>query len=232
MLYRYETHCHANLCSKCAHSSPQELVQAYKAAGFAGLVLTDHFIHGYTSVDQSLPWPERMNQYYQAYLDAKAIGDQLDFDVIFGIEHAYGGGQEVLVYGIDLQFLLEHPQIETASLEEFSRLVHEYGGILIQAHPYRRPCTPAIACYLDAVEIQNCHPRQINRNELAVEYAKDHGLLGISGSDCHQKVDIGRGGILVETLPEDLFAAEELEAYAGRKLRLCENCRKQLKEEK
>lgn len=186
MLYRYETHCHANSCSKCAHSSPTEMVRAYKAAGFAGLVLTDHFIHGYTSVDQTLPWNERMQCYYNAYLEAKAEGDKLDFDVIFGIEHAHGGGQEVLVYGIDLDFLLAHPEIETASLEEFAALVHSAGGILIQAHPYRYGGweVPVRLDLVGGIEVYNAGNESL-KNHMALQKAMENPCILTAGADSH-----------------------------------------------
>lgn len=198
MLYRYETHCHANLCSKCAHSTPAEMVRAYKNAGFAGLVLTDHFIHGYTSVDQSLPWQARMQRYFDAYLQARAEGDKLDFDVIFGIEHAHGGGQEVLVYGIGLDFLLDHPQIETASLEEFAALVHSAGGILIQAHPYRYggwevPLRPDLT---DGIEVYNAG-NDAWKNRMALQKAQQFGCMVTAGADSHAAWEerVGTAGI-------------------------------------
>lgn len=198
MLYRYETHCHANLCSKCAHSTPAEMVRAYKNAGFAGLVLTDHFIHGYTSVDQSLPWQARMQRYYEAYLQARAEGDKLDFDVIFGIEHAHGGGQEVLVYGIGLDFLLDHPQIEAASLEEFAALVHSAGGILIQAHPYRYggwevPLRPDLT---DGIEMYNAG-NDAWKNRMALQKAQQFGCMVTAGADSHAAWEerVGTAGI-------------------------------------
>ena len=185
-MYRYETHCHANLCSKCAHSTPAEMVLAYKNAGFAGLVLTDHFIHGYTRVEAALPWPERMQCYYDAYLQAKAEGDKLDFDVIFGIEHAYGGGLEVLVYGIDLEFLLTHPEIETASLEALAMLVHSAGGILIQAHPYRYggweiTLRPDL---IDGIEVYNAG-NDPQKNRMALQKAQEFGCIITAGADSH-----------------------------------------------
>ena len=185
-MYRYETHCHANLCSKCAHSTPAEMVRAYKDAGFAGLVLTDHFIHGYTCVDGALPWKERMQCYYDAYLQAKAEGDKLDFDVIFGIEHAHGGGQEVLVYGIGLEFLLAHPEIETASLEEFAALVHAAGGILIQAHPYRYGGweVPVRLDLVDGIEVYNAG-NQAQNNRMALEKAQERPCILTAGADSH-----------------------------------------------
>lgn len=198
MLYRYETHCHENLCSRCAHSSPEEMVRAYKDAGFAGLILTDHFIHGYTSVDQSLPWNERMQHYYNAYLQAKAEGDRLDFDVIFGIEHAHGGGQEVLVYGIDLDFLLAHPEIETASLDEFSALVHQAEGLLIQAHPYRYGDweVPLRLDLVDGIEVYNAG-NEAQKNRMALQKAQEKPCILTAGADSHATWEerVGSAGI-------------------------------------
>jgi predicted metal-dependent phosphoesterase TrpH len=137
MMYKYETHCHSSQCSRCGRSTSQELVKAYYEAGYAGLVLTDHFIFGNTAVPRDLPWETRMQCYYDAYLDACKAAEGLDFDVIFGIEHAYGDGKEVLIYGIDLSFLLSNPDIPELTLDELVDRVHAYGGIVVQAHPYR-----------------------------------------------------------------------------------------------
>lgn len=162
------------------------MVQAYKEAGFTGLVLTDHFIHGYTNVKQTLPWPERMQCYYNAYWEAKIEGDKLDFDVIFGIEHAYGGGQEVLVYGIDLEFLQAHPEIETATLEEFTALVHNVGGILIQAHPYRYGGweVPVRLDLVDGIEVYNAG-NEPQKNRMALQKAAERTCILTAGADSH-----------------------------------------------
>ena len=133
MPFLYETHCHCAQCSKCAHSTAADMVRAYHSAGYAGLVLTDHFIFGNTAVPKDLPWEERMHRYYDAYLEAKAEGHKLDFDVIFGIEHFYGGGKEILFYGIDLAFLLNNPDIPDISIDTLVSRVHAAGGIAIHA---------------------------------------------------------------------------------------------------
>jgi predicted metal-dependent phosphoesterase TrpH len=203
MRYRYETHCHSSRCSRCAHSTPAELVKAYSGKGFAGLVLTDHFVHGNNCVDPSLPWEKRMQCYYDAYLEAKEAAKDLDFDVLFGIEHAYGGGLEVLCYGIDLDFLLNNADIPQLDIQEFARRVHSYGGILIHAHPYRNGGQPTTPAALDGVEVLNANYHQDNRNDLALAFALENDLLQTSGSDCHSPMHVGNGGILVETLPEN-----------------------------
>lgn len=198
MLYRYETHCHSSRCSRCAHSTATELVQAYHAKGFAGLVLTDHFIHGNNCVDPSLPWEQRMQCYYDAYLEAKEAAEPLDFDVLFGIEHAYGGGLEVLCYGIDLDFLISNPDIPQLEIQAFSQRVHEYGGILIHAHPYRwaGPELQLPMDHLDGIEVFNAG-NPPDKNLLARQLADHTGVIQTSGSDLHHidEPKLGTAGI-------------------------------------
>lgn len=198
MAYLYETHCHCCQCSRCAHSTSEELVRAYHTAGYAGLVLTDHFILGNTAIDRSLPWDTQMRLYHDAYLQAKDLGDTLDFDVIFGIEHACEGA-EYLCYGIDLPFLLAHPEIPDLPLDRFSHLVHEYGGILIQAHPFRwAPAgTPLRTDLIDGIEVYNAgNSPEANRN---AQNAIQGSMILTSGGDIHLATDqrIGTAGILL-----------------------------------
>ena len=203
MYYLYETHCHGSQCSACAKSLSQDMVYAYQKAGYAGMVLTDHFIYGNTAVSRSLPWEQRMQAYYDAFLDAKAVGDALDFDVIFGFEHWYGSGKEMLVYGIDLDFLLEHPEIPQLSIDAFAELVHQGGGLLIQAHPYREryyisgdvPIRPDL---VDGIEVYNAWngPGE-NAKALALEQTGEFIYTG--GGDTHADWDkmVGAAGILL-----------------------------------
>lgn len=196
MIYRYETHCHSSQCSRCAHSSAQELVRAYQRAGFSGLVLTDHFILGNTAVDRTLPWEEQMRQYESAYLDAVKEAAPLDFDVIFGFEHACEGA-DYLCYGITPDILRSHPEIPKLSLQQFADLVHSNGGVLIQAHPYRwcPAGTPLRLELLDGIEVYNAGNASI-ANAAAREAAKEQMIL-TSGGDIHIATDakIGTAGI-------------------------------------
>ena len=203
MYYLYETHCHGSQCSACAKSPTQDMVRAYREAGYAGMVLTDHFIYGNTAVSRSLPWEQRMQAYYDAFLDAKAVGDALDFDVIFGFEHWYGSGKEMLVYGIDLDFLLEHPQIPELSIDEFADLVHENGGLLVQAHPYRRryyirdevTIRPDLVVGIEVYNAWNSP----GENPEALELAKTGEFIYTCGGDTHADWDkmVGAAGSLL-----------------------------------
>ncbi len=213
MLYRYETHCHGSQCSACARSTAQELVEAYHQAGFAGLVLTDHFIFGNTAVSRSLPWKDRMSAYYDAYLQAREAGRRLDFDVIFGIEHAYGHGKEVLLYGIGLDFLLENPDIPEISLEELVRRVHGWGGVVVQAHPYRnRPYVDMTVeprwDLVDGVEVCNLGNLP-GEDRKALVRAGQGNYFFTCGGDIHRADDprLGRTGI---ALPYRIHDEQEL----------------------
>lgn len=222
--YLYETHCHTCWGSGCGVSTPQEMASAYYNAGYAGMIFTDHFLRGNSAVPREWPWKEKMERYYSVYLAAKEWAEGKDFDVLFGIEHAYGHGKEVLTYGIDLEFLLRHPDIDRLPLSEYSRLVHEWGGFISMAHPYRDRDYIDMSVgpepeYLDALEVYNFHNHP-EENEQAVELARKTGLPGTSGGDVHIYTDQGitRAGI---ALPRRARTGEELvEALRSRDYRL------------
>lgn len=202
MLYRYETHCHCSQASLCARNTAQEMVQAYYDAGYAGLVLTDHFIFGNTAVDRNLPWDARMRCYWDAYLQAKEAAEGLDFDVIFGIEHAYGDGKEMLIYGVELDFLLANPDFPEITIDEIARRVHEAGGVVIQAHPYRDRWYVNMAVgprtdLIDGIEVYNAgNKRQEDIQALALAQSGDYIIT--SGGDIHISADphVGCAGVL------------------------------------
>lgn len=201
--YRYETHCHSSQCSRCARSTAQELVRAYHRAGYAGLVLTDHFIFGNSCVDRTLPWQTQMECYYNAFLDARKEAESLDFDVIFGIEHAYGDGKEVLIYGIDLSFLLANPDIPEITLDELVRRVHACGGIVIQAHPFRNRHYVNMAVgprsdLVDGIEVYNAGNAP-GEDLQALALSREKDCIVTCGGDIHTASDprIGAAGIIL-----------------------------------
>ena len=199
--YLYETHCHTAWCSACALSSPQDLAQAYYRQGYAGIIITDHFLLGNSAVDRSLPWDQKVQAYYNAYLAARDWASGKDFDVLFGLEHNYGNGKEVLTYGIDLDFLLAHPDIHLLPLSVYADLVHQAGGYLSMAHPFRDRNYINMAVgpqpeYLDAVEVFNFFNKP-EENERALAYAQETGLPGTSGGDVHSfdSPGLGQAGV-------------------------------------
>ena len=189
-MYLYEMHQHTNVCSACGAISPEELIPAMKAEGYAGLVITEHFYHGNTAIRRNMPWEDFAAAYEACYRRAKAVGEQYDFDVLFGIEEGVGGCKEVLLYGLTPDFVYAHPEMRDCDLAHLSRIVREAGGLLFQAHPFRvrdyipRPWETLDPTLLDGVEIYNaCNPPLDNLR--AVKWAEDNGLPTIAGSDRH-----------------------------------------------
>lgn len=192
--YAYETHMHTCQGSKCGHATGAEMAEAYKAAGYTGIIITDHFIYGNTKPDRDLPWKEWVNEYCKGYEDAKARGDEIGLDVYFGWEAGYNG-TEFLIYGLDKQWLLDHEEIKDATIPEQFELVHRYGGIVIQAHPFREesyiPEVRLFPEYVDGVEAINAahyhhsYPTQFVFNERAKAYAREYDFPVTAGSDMH-----------------------------------------------
>ena len=107
-----------------------------KERGYDGIFITDHFFHGNTRPSRELSWPEYVDAYMKGYEEAKRAGDAIGFKVFFGIEENFEG-DEFLIYGVDKQFLLDHPTIPHWTREEMIKWVHEAGGAVMQAHPFR-----------------------------------------------------------------------------------------------
>ena len=194
-MFLYEMHQHTAGCSACAIISPADAVRHLKAHGFAGMVLTNHFYHGNTGIRRQMPWADFVRAFEVAWLEAKAAGDALDFDVLFGMEEGIGDGKELLLYGIEPAFFYDHPELRDAHQEKeygayLSRLVREAGGLVYQAHPFRvreyilRPWEPLLVEWLDGVEGYNAGNSSLD-NARAVQYATQNGLPMIAGTDAH-----------------------------------------------
>lgn len=194
--YIYETHLHTRQGSACARCSGKEMAIACKEAGYSGIVVTEHFFYGNSCINRRLPWANWIEEFCKGYEDAKKQGDRIGLQVFFGWEAGYQG-TEFLIYGLDKGWLLEHPEIKDASVEEQFSLVHEGGGMIIHAHPFREELyIPEIRLfpeYVDGVEGVNsthsCTTSKTHNNpiydERAQEYARRNKLPMTAGSDIH-----------------------------------------------
>ena len=136
MGYLYETHMHTCQASACSDTPGHEYILRYMDEGYAGIIITDHFFRGNCRVPKDLPWTERIHQFCSGYEDALNEGLRHNFPVFFGWEENFEG-DEYLIYGLDKQWLLEHPEMEHWTREEQFSAVHKDGGCIIQAHPFR-----------------------------------------------------------------------------------------------
>lgn len=202
--YLYDTHVHTKQGSACAKSSGAEMAEAYKKAGYSGIIITDHFFYGNTAIDRKLKWDKWVEEYCRGYEEALKRGKQIGLQVFFGWESGYQG-TEFLIYGLDKKWLLEHPQIKDATIEEQYQLIKKEGGIVIHAHPYREEAyiqsIRLFPEYVDGVEVMNaCHSNQkskahynLSYDELAYQYAKKHNFIMTAGSDMHVTDLLGGG---------------------------------------
>ena len=216
-LYRYETHLHTVEGSACGMTPGREYPAIFKARGYDGIFITDHFFHGNTRPSRDLPWPEYVEAYMKGYEEAKKAGDEIGFKVFFGIEENFEG-DEFLLYGIDKEFLLAHPEVPHWTREEMIRAVHEAGGAVMQAHPFRdRDYIKKIHLYTEDIEgIEGINTANTaNDNLAALCYAEHFDLMIQAGSDTHFKwnIDAGNGGILYS---EPILSEKD---YAERLLR-------------
>ena len=191
MFYKYDIHVHCKDGSPCARNdTARDMARAYANGGYAGFVLTDHFYKSHIMADGS--YKNGVMKNYNAYLEAKDEGEKCGIKVLFGIEFRYNG-DDFLTYGIDLDFLLKNEDIFDIDFAEYSRRVHEAGGIIIQAHPFRNGNRPIViqVPYVDAIEIFNASHSDTDShypayyNDLAELLAKKMGIIGTAGSDTH-----------------------------------------------
>ena len=193
-------HIHSQPCSGGGDEIEKHIDELLRK-GFAGMVITNHFYRGDTRIDRALPWGEFVAEYEKDFERARTYAKDKDFDVLFGIEEHIQEGNEVLVYGITPAFLRDRPQLKTVGVAEYAALVHEVGGLLYQAHPYRdrfyisHPYPFEEIALLDGVESYNA-ANQSEWNDKAEEFAVANGMAMIAGSDGHSYATGGRAGIL------------------------------------
>ena len=132
----------------------------------------------------------------QGYEEAKKTGDKIGLQVFFGWEETYEG-QDFLIYGLDKQWMIEHPEMEYWTIKEQFQEINDAGGMVIHAHPFRdRPYIPEIRLfpnYVNGVEIFNAKNNQ-DENDQAYMYAKKYNLPMTAGADNHH-IPIVNSGI-------------------------------------
>jgi len=207
-MMRWETHLHTKEGSACAKATAAEMARGCRAAGYDGMIVTDHFFNGNTSVERSLPWEEWVRTFSLGYYHALEEGKKIGLRVCFGWEYSWEGN-DFLTYGLPPEWLAAHPETITVTPREYLKLVHEAGGCIVHAHPFRQeyyvPVIKLLPDQVDAVEIYNGGNREDAFNDRAAWYAESYGLRKSSGSDTHNS-DWFNGGILTN---HDIHSTED-----------------------
>ena len=195
-------HIHTSPCS--GGGSPiEDHILALKEKGYAGMVVTNHFINGDHRIDPSLPWEDFVAAYKEDYERGLAFAKEHDFDVIFGLEEQVGYGKEILIYGVTPELFAAHPELKCASADKYAEVVHAAGGLVYQAHPYRDryyiadPGPVDCPSLLDGIEVYNA-ANEPAWNEKASALAEKLSLSVIAGSDGHSTASAGKAGIITK----------------------------------
>lgn len=183
-LTRAEFHCHT-IWSKDSLLSPADLVAACRKKGIGQVVITDHNAIG-------------------GALQAKALDPDL---VVVGEEILTTRGELLAA------FVTEEIPAGLEPDEVIDRLRGQ-GAFISIAHPFNRHRSGAwkkedvdrIIDRVDAVEVFNSRCWFAADNEVARQYALQHGKPGTAGSDAHAAFELGRG--MLEIAP--FHSAEEL----------------------
>lgn len=186
-MYKYETHLHTAPVSRCARSSVEEQLRLYKALGYDGVFITNHFLDGNIHIDKSLPYEEQIEFYFSDYEKGIALGKEIGIKVFCGVELS-DWGPDFLIYGLDKEWFLQHPEIMGMKKGEELTFMREHGALIIHAHPFRETVsTEQFRLYprhVHGVEIVNTgHDPEFDK--MAALYAAHYGLLPFAGSDSH-----------------------------------------------
>jgi len=192
--YFYETHFHTKETSRCGFTAAAEMIVQHKNLGFSGVFVTDHFLTGHSHANERLSFERRVDIMQAGYSAAKKKGDEIGLDVFFAWEYPYHCG-DFLTYGLSVDFLYTHRELmdfePNHDFAGYAKLVHDNGGYIIQAHPFRvAEYMPNGAAglqkeYIDAIEVDNGSHHNPAFNEAALRAAKKLRMPMSAGSDTH-----------------------------------------------
>ena len=206
---KYDLHVHSKEVSPCGKMSVTEMVDAYKEKGYQGFWLTNHFHEEFLELTEGMDWKERAEFFTEPVRTAvKYAGD--DFFVGLGMEIRFlSDPNDYLLIGVNERMIFEEAEgWLNMDLKSFYEKYHER-LMIIQAHPNRRDSSsPADISFLHGFEAINSSPRHENYNEITQHtLCLNPRLIPTAGSDSHRPEDVGRTGIITETL---LSSTEEL----------------------
>lgn len=164
-----DLHMHEKTYSKDSFLALEEMVAIAKRRGLDAICITDHDSMG-------------LREYAAEY------SQKTGFPIFVGIEF-YSLQGDILAFGID-----SYPK-ERVSAQEFIDWVHEQGGVVVSAHPFRhnrRGLEDSLDTLrgVDAIEILNGSTLP-DATMVAVKYAKKYGFAITGGSDCHYPDKVG-----------------------------------------
>lgn len=205
-MFKTELHLHTSPASNCAHVSSEDAIEQYIKEGYDTVVITNHMSP--TLFNAVIPkgmteWRDIADVFLDDYRRAKKqAGDRLN--VLLGMEvRVKANMNDYLVYGVDEQFVYDMGNIMDYDIKMLSEFIHENGGLIYQAHPFRNTMTVTNPKYLDGIEVYNLSPGHDSRNDIACLWAEKFNLKKICGTDYHKENHMCGAGILTDTEIKD-----------------------------
>jgi len=170
---KFDLHLHTSRHSPDSVTDPFELLDAARAAGLDGVVITEH----------DYWWPD------DELAELRAAAP--DLVILAGVEVAARGG-DVLCYGITDPFALPRGM----AWPELCREVHRQGGVAVAAHPNRwgQPFEKILREQrpeLDGIEVMSNNMDPDLRYRAAELLAKHPHFAQLGNSDSHAPETVG-----------------------------------------
>ena len=187
IMYKYETHLHTFPVSRCAVADVEDSLRCYKNLGYDGVFITNHFIDANINIDSEAPYEEKINFYFSDYEKALNLSEEIGIKVFCGQEIA-DNWNHFLIYGLDKEWYLSHPEIEKMNKMDELKLMMDSGALIVQAHPFRTDSRidtfNLFYKSVHGIEIINASWSE-RVNTMARLYAEHYGFLLFAGSDNH-----------------------------------------------
>ncbi|PWM70156.1 MAG: hypothetical protein DBX59_11485 [Bacillota bacterium] len=199
--YKLEMHAHTRGGSSCAQADENELAEIYAAAGYGGVVLTNHCCEASFSLYPAETHRGKLDFYFSLYEKFCAAVERKGIRPFLGSEvrayDAEGYFSEYLLYGFDKAFFYDNPPLYTLTQKELFELCDGAGVFMAQSHPFRSHVKVGYYEYMHGAEVYNGHVGHENRNAVAEAFAEGFRLKKISGTDFHEVAHVPKGGIVV-----------------------------------
>lgn len=198
-MFKTELHCHTRDASGCSNMSAEATVERYIEYGYSTIVITNHFTT-FATMDDHGEWLKHVAKTYTAYDNLVRAADGR-INILLGMEARLSvNGNDYLTYGgFDRQMLEDMgSSYLKRNIAEYCNMIHERGGFVSQAHPFRYNQVMTQPGHLDGIEVFNGHFKHDSHNEVADMWAEKYGKIKTSGSDHHDDDHYPDGGIMTE----------------------------------
>lgn len=185
-MIKFEMHAHTKGGSSCGKADAKTIIEEYKNARYGGIVITNHLSAG--NYGQSLigeTHKEKMDYFFSLYENVKLEGQKFNIKVFCGVEVRDCAGTEYMLCGFNKRFLYDNKPLFTFSQKELFDMCEKEKILMYQTHPFREGCVCGDYRYVHGVEVFNGHFHHFNNNALSLDFATEHNLIKMAGTDYH-----------------------------------------------